>query len=47
MVRAGHAACANAEREYAASGSTAAALRSSRRFIGSFLPGIFGWLLAA
>ena len=40
-VRAGHAACAKAESDSAACthGSTAVALRSSRRFIGGFLPG--------
>src|SRR5258708_31377410 len=43
ILREGYVACANAEFDSAAcaSGNTPAALRSSRRFIGSFLPSDF------
>jgi hypothetical protein len=45
ILRVGHAACANAEFDSAAcnNGSAAVTLRSSRRFIGWFLPGDFGF----
>src|SRR5450432_1088029 len=47
ILRVGHAACANAEFDSAAcdNGSAAAALGSSRRFIGWFLPGDFWFLV--
>src|ERR1700681_444143 len=43
ILRVGHGPCANAELASAAraSGKAAAALKNSRRFIGSFLPGDF------